>query len=175
MRYERLPARRGEAPDALPANDLAALIAAMFGGQVPPGLPLTAERGGADEMPSLGGRMLYVEDNVRIAEITEMMLEELGFEVTWAECGEDAIRIMDEATVPFDLVFTDVVMPGISGVGLAKRLARQFPDLPIILTSGFSGELVAGFGSEFELLQKPFTRRDLIACLQRHMDPRRHH
>jgi CheY-like chemotaxis protein len=133
-----------------------------------------AQRSGVDA-DGFEGRLLYVEDNVRIAEITEMMLEDLGFEVTWAESGEEALQRIDDAPEPFDLVFSDVVMPGISGVGLAKRLARDCPDLPVVLTSGFSAELVAGFGSEFELLQKPFTRAALIDVLRRHLDQRRPH
>jgi len=62
------------------------------------------------------------------------------------------------------------VMPGLSGVQLARRLNRRWPELPVVLVSGFSEELAAGYGAQFELLRKPFTRTALIDCLQRHLD-----
>lgn len=116
------------------------------------------------------GRLLYVEDNPQIAEVTCMLLEDTGLEITQAESAEHALRIADEVQVPFDIVLTDVVMPGLSGVQLARRLNRRWPDLPIVLVSGFSDELAMGYGSQYELLRKPFTRGALIDILQRHLD-----
>ncbi|ATE64504.1 response regulator [Rhizorhabdus dicambivorans] len=116
------------------------------------------------------GRLLYVEDNAHIAEITCLLLEDSGLEITQAESAEHALRIVDESDVPFDIVLTDVVMPGLSGVQLARRLNRRWPDLPIVLVSGFSDELAMGYGGQYELLRKPFTRGALIDILQRHLD-----
>lgn len=118
---------------------------------------------------SLSGRLLYVEDNSRIAEMTELMLEDIGLDVTWVDCAEGALIQLDSAIDRFDLVFTDVVMPGMSGIDLAKRIVHHWPDLPVVLTSGFSRDLAEGFGSEFELLPKPFRRSELIECLNRHL------
>lgn len=118
----------------------------------------------------LSGRLLYVEDNVQIAELTCMMLEEIGLEITQASSAEEALHVSGEGEQPFDIVLTDVVMPGLSGVQLARRLNRRWPELPVVLVSGFSEELAAGYGAQFELLRKPFTRTALIDCLQRHLD-----
>lgn len=118
---------------------------------------------------TLRGRLLYVEDNVRIAEITEMMLDDLGLHVTWAASAEAALQTLDAVAEPFDLVFTDVVMPGMSGVELARRVEQHWPGIPVVLTSGFSHELAQGEGSEYELLPKPFTRLALIQCLLRYL------
>ncbi|WP_235536283.1 MULTISPECIES: response regulator [unclassified Sphingomonas] len=115
------------------------------------------------------GRLLYVEDNAQIAEITCLMLEESGLDIVQATSAEDALRLADEAE-PFDIVLTDVVMPGLSGVQLARRLNRRWPKLPIVLVSGFSEELALGYGAQYELLRKPFTRGALLDCLQRHLD-----
>jgi CheY-like chemotaxis protein len=123
--------------------------------------------------PVIEGRILYVEDNFRIAEITELMLDDLGLTVTWAACAEDALKIIDGTVTPFEMVLTDVVMPGLSGVQLARRISRHWPDVPVVLTSGFSEELAQGYGSEYELLQKPFTRLALIECLQRYLGSHR--
>lgn len=116
------------------------------------------------------GRLLYVEDNPQIAEVTCLLLEDSGLEITQAESAEEALRIADAQDVPFDIVLTDVVMPGLSGVQLARRLNRRWPDLPIVLVSGFSDELAMGYGGQYELLRKPFTRGALLDILQRHLD-----
>ncbi|MES2496818.1 MAG: response regulator [Pseudomonadota bacterium] len=116
------------------------------------------------------GRLLYVEDNVQIAEITCLLLEDSGLEIVQAHSAEEALRLADEEESAFDIVLTDVVMPGISGVQLARRLNRRWPALPIVLVSGFSEELALGYGAQYELLRKPFTRGALLECLQRHLD-----
>lgn len=116
------------------------------------------------------GRLLYVEDNIPVAEITCMMLEELGLDIIQAASAEEALRIAEDMEDGFDIVLTDVVMPGLSGVQLARRLNRRWPGLPIVLVSGFSEELADGYGSQYELLRKPFTRGTLLEALQRHLD-----
>lgn len=116
------------------------------------------------------GRLLYVEDNPQIAEITCLMLEDLGLQIVQANSAEEALKLAEEEASPFDIVLTDVVMPGLSGVQLARRLNRRWPELPIVLVSGYSDELALGYGSQYELLRKPFTRGALLDCLQRHLD-----
>jgi len=113
------------------------------------------------------GRLLYVEDNPQIAELTTMMLEDAAFDIVCAASAEEALRIADAAAIPFDMVLTDVVMPGLSGVQLAMRLNRRWPDMPVVLTSGYGDELVTG--RQYELLSKPFTRGSLIECIERNL------
>jgi CheY-like chemotaxis protein len=188
MKFERSISRAGpqsfdSVTDAMAWLDGERIPVAGGGGDAAdPGLGVKLTQPDADSMgtdtaadtdfvasPTIEGRILYVEDNFRIAEITEMMLDDLGMEVIWAACAEDAIKIIDETVTPFDIVLTDVVMPGLSGVQLARRISRHWPDVPVVLTSGFSEELAQGYGSEYELLQKPFTRLALIECLQRYL------
>lgn len=116
------------------------------------------------------GRLLYVEDDEKIAEITCLMLEDLGLSIVQAASAEEALRIADEQEHPFDIVLTDVVMSGLSGVQLARRLNLRWPDLPVILVSGYSDELAMGYGAQYELLRKPFSRGALLDSLQRHLD-----
>lgn len=116
------------------------------------------------------GRLLYVEDNGPVAEITCLMLEDLGLDIVQASSAEEALRIADDSEDGFDIVLTDVVMPGLSGVQLARRLNRRWPGLPIVLVSGFSDELADGYASQYELLRKPFTRGTLLDTLKRHLD-----
>jgi len=117
----------------------------------------------------LRARLLYVEDNLQVADITCLMLEDIGLDIVHAGSAEQALKIADESA-PFDIVLTDVVMPGLSGVQLARRLNQRWPDIPIVLTSGYSDELAAGYGAQYELLRKPFTRGILLDCLHRHLD-----
>ncbi len=134
--------------------------------------PATAPNPAAPAEVPLVARLLYVEDNVQIAEITCMMLEDVGLEIIQAASAEEALAIIgeNEGPPPFDIVLTDVVMPGLSGVQLARRLNRRWPELPVVLVSGFSEELATGYGAQYELLRKPFTRGALLESLQRHLD-----
>ena len=138
--------------------------------------PVTALRPTAKAEEPLVARLLYVEDNIQIAEITCMMLEDIGLEITQAASAEEALAIIgdgdgdDDDEPPFDIVLTDVVMPGLSGVQLARRLNRRWPKMPVVLVSGFSDELATGYGGQYELLRKPFTRGALLDSLQRHLD-----
>ena len=115
-------------------------------------------------------RLLYVEDHAEIAEVTCLMLDGLGLEIVVAPSAEEGLRLANEAEKPFDIVLTDVVLPGLSGVQLAKRLNSRWPRLPVILVSGFSEELALGYGGTYELIHKPFTRGTLLDALQRHLD-----
>lgn len=134
------------------------------------GPPSVASSQTAPSRDSFLGRLLYVEDNVQIAEITCLMLEDSGLDIVQANSAEEALRLAEEEQQLFDIVLTDVVMPGLSGVQLARRLNRRWPNLPIVLVSGFSEELALGYGAQYELLRKPFTRGALLDCLQRHLD-----
>lgn len=134
------------------------------------GMLQSAASGPPGQGDPLLGRLLYVEDNPQIAEITCLMLEDLGLQIVQASSAEEALKLAEEEVSPFDIVLTDIVMPGLSGVQLARRLNRRWPELPIVLVSGYSDELALGYGSQYELLRKPFTRGALLDCLQRHLD-----
>jgi PAS domain S-box-containing protein len=106
--------------------------------------------------------VLLVEDNETVGSFAQNLLHELGHDVTWATDADDALRILDEQRGIFDLVFTDVVMPGMNGVGLAHEVRRRWPDLPIVLTSGYSHVLAEEGSHGFPLLQKPYTVDGLL-------------
>lgn len=89
------------------------------------------------------GSILLVEDHDEVAEFADGLLTELGYSVVRACDGEQALERLGERE--FDVVFSDVVMPGMSGIALADELAVRAPRLPVILTTGFSPEIaVAG-------------------------------
>ena len=64
-------------------------------------------------------------------------------------------------------MFSDVVMPGMNGVELAREISRRHPDVPVVLTSGYSDALVHGGAGDFELLQKPYSFDQLSLALRK--------
>lgn len=113
------------------------------------------------------GRILVVEDNPSVSEFATHLLSELGYEAVAAPNGAAALELMDQGH-SFDAVFTDVVMPGISGIELARALRLRDPYLPILLTSGYSDVVAEGGTHGFPLLQKPYSAEavgDAIAAL----------
>jgi CheY-like chemotaxis protein len=109
------------------------------------------------------GRVLVVEDDVLVAELAAGMLGELGFDPTVSHSGKEALEKLAQGDRP-RLVFTDIVMPGgISGIELAGRVRKRFPELPILLTTGYSEEVGGSHG--FPVLQKPYELESLAAAL----------
>jgi PAS domain S-box-containing protein len=114
-----------------------------------------------------GRSILVVEDNAEVGAFSTQILQDLGYDTTWALDGEDALRLLAEAPGRFDVVFSDVVMPGISGIELGQEVRRLYPGLPIILTSGYSHVLAEEGRHGFELLQKPYAAEELSRVLRR--------
>ena len=86
-----------------------------------------------------GRRILLVEDDVGVRDPAARALRAHGYVVDEAEDAEAALRLFRESDGQYDLVFTDVVLPGMSGIDLAERLLERRRDLPIVLTSGWTG------------------------------------
>ena len=118
-----------------------------------------------------GLRVLLVEDNPQVRDFAEGLLADLGCCVVSAESGEEALDQL--AADGIDLVVSDVVMPGMSGVELAQKVQEIHPTVPILLATGYSDEIVKR-GSEFSVLLKPFGAADLskamTAVLNDHRD-----
>ncbi|GGE52467.1 hypothetical protein GCM10007276_31850 [Agaricicola taiwanensis] len=115
-----------------------------------------------------GHRVLVVEDNVDVGAFSTQLLQDLGYHTTWAASGSEALRLLAEEGC-FDIVFSDVVMPGMSGVELGQEIRRRYPQLPVVLTSGYSHVLAEEGRHGFELLQKPYAAEELSHVLQRVM------
>jgi signal transduction histidine kinase len=88
--------------------------------------------------------ILVVEDNEEVGAFAETLLSELGHRVTRAVSGEEALELARKRT--FDIVLSDVVMPGMGGLKLAQILADEQPRLPVVLATGYSQE-IAEYGS----------------------------
>jgi PAS domain S-box-containing protein len=111
-------------------------------------------------------RVLLVEDNEAVGQFARGLLEELGQIVTWVHNADAAIELLEAARDKIDLVFTDVVMPGISGLELARQIADRWPDLEVVLTTGYSHVLAEESGHNFALLRKPYSVQGLVGILR---------
>jgi signal transduction histidine kinase/ActR/RegA family two-component response regulator len=110
------------------------------------------------------GRVLLVDDDDDVRNVAAAMVTELGYEVTMAAAGEEALRRLGERR--FDLMVTDVAMPGMNGVELSRRARRLVPEMPILFASGYAD--VQTFGVELSdqaLLRKPFRISEVAARL----------
>ena len=111
------------------------------------------------------GRVLVVEDNAAIGEFATQLLQDLGYQTELAANAMDALARLESAA-DFDLVFSDVVMPGIGGVELARTIQERWPGLPVILTSGYSHVLATDAHHGFPLLHKPYSVEELSHILR---------
>jgi PAS domain S-box-containing protein len=135
------------------------------------GPPGTATAAG---LPRGTERILLAEDDVAVRTITRRTLERFGYRVTEARDGRDAIRRWSEPGAAFDLLLTDVTMPGgMNGRDLATRLQREQPRLRVLFTSGYSA---AASGTAVDLsdvenyVPKPCTPRDLLVAVRIALD-----
>ncbi len=120
-----------------------------------------------------GQRVLVVEDNESVGRFSTAMLEDLGYAIRWVPNANDALAALAEDEFAFDLVFSDVIMPGMNGVDLAITIREKFPGLPVVLTSGYSDVLAENADRGFELIQKPYSVEALSRTLRKVIADRR--
>jgi signal transduction histidine kinase len=107
--------------------------------------------------------ILVVEDNEDVGQFAETLLTELGHAVTLATSAEDALELTRKRD--FDVVFSDVVMPGMGGLRLAEQLAEEKPDLPVILATGYSQEIAQSGSGGRPVILKPYRLATLSQAL----------
>jgi two-component system cell cycle sensor histidine kinase/response regulator CckA len=111
------------------------------------------------------GAILVVDDDDGMRSIVQRILVRAGYEVTVAEDGEAALRVAQARGQAFDLVLTDVIMPGLTGPRLVRRMREQWPDIPALLMSGYPEDALAevpDLSLARDFLAKPFTRDELV-------------
>jgi len=111
------------------------------------------------------GRLLLVEDDDAVAAGVGHMVRDLGYTYVRAAQAADALRLLEQGE-RFDLVFSDMVMPGeMDGLALAKAIRERHPGLPVVLTTGFSEAAATATTERFRLLSKPYGIEALAAVL----------
>ena len=111
--------------------------------------------------------IMVVEDDESVGRCTTEMLHDLGFNATWVACGPEAIGLLTVNAARFDLLLSDVVMPGMTGLELARTVRRSYPHMAILLASGYSGVSHTGDLQGLEILPKPYDRAALSAAVER--------
>ncbi|PHK95956.1 hybrid sensor histidine kinase/response regulator [Pseudoroseomonas rhizosphaerae] len=112
-----------------------------------------------------GIRVLLVEDDPLILMDSEDMLSALGFQVVGAGDGRAALRLLERQE--FDVLLTDIGLPGLSGPELARQALERWPGLRVIFASGFGGQQEAEVLPGAMFLNKPYGMRDLEAAIHR--------
>ena len=109
-------------------------------------------------------KVLLVEDELLVREVAAEDLGEAGFEVVPASDGDEALSILRE-TADFDLLFTDIRMPGTTdGWGLAREAKRMIPGLRVIYATGF-GDAGDDLATDERYVRKPYNLKDLRQAL----------
>jgi CheY-like chemotaxis protein len=121
-----------------------------------------------------GERLLLVDDQPEMLRTNRRGLERLGYRVLACANSAEALARFEEAPADFALLLTDLNMPGMNGVELARAILRLRPELPVILTSGFITEdlrLAALASGVRQILRKPVSLQDLSDALAHHLSP----
>jgi two-component system, cell cycle response regulator CpdR len=118
-------------------------------------------------------RILLAEDEEAVRAFVRRALEQDGHRVSEAADGGLALDALQSATEPFDLLLSDIRMPMMDGIALALAAARDFPDMPIILMTGYADQRERAANLEAlieDVISKPFALADLRALVNRTLE-----
>ncbi len=116
-------------------------------------------------LPFLGGqRILLADDDRSVREVTAQMLQSLGFAVTEAESGNQALQLLAEG-IEVDLLLADFAMPGMNGGELARTVRTRYPALPVVIVTGYAELSELGLAG-YPIIQKPFREEQLASRIQ---------
>ncbi len=131
----------------------------------------SSETAGTAKQTKGSETILVVEDESGVRKLMSAALRKAGYSLLEASNGEEALAVAEGHAGAIHLVISDVVMPGIGGAELAKRLAALRPELKMLFTSGYSETGLADLtGPETQFLQKPFTPATLAAKVREVLD-----
>src|SRR3954468_3564210 len=131
---------------------------------------LLPQRQAPNTAPAVAGSgisVLLVEDNIELANFAADGLTELGYSITLVDNATDALAELVMDADRFDVVFSDIVMPGMTGLDLAQAVRDRGIGVPVVLTTGYSEALSQDGKVDFELVQKPYAIDQLSRVLHR--------
>ncbi len=116
--------------------------------------------------------ILLVEDEETVRRVIERLLQKLGYDVLSASDAEEAMEVFQQRHDEIDLVLTDVVMPGLTGVEMAEVLREQRPDMKFLFTSGYTSKELGGSpqAPPEPFLPKPFSMDELSRSIRDALD-----
>jgi len=136
-------------------------------------MKLGSEKDEAEPIPGGRERILFIDDEEMLTRLNNILLRELGYDVTISSSSREALQIFQRQPDQFDLIITDQTMPGMTGVELAVRMLEIRPDVPIILCTGYSSmiseDTVKSVGIRY-LAEKPLGKRQLAVQIRKVLD-----
>jgi PAS domain S-box-containing protein len=138
---------------------------------LPDGLiaPTTSPR----SIPTGTERILFVDDEAELGRFWQKALQDLGYQVTTRTSSFEALEAFRAQPDKYDLIITDLTMPKMTGVDLARELLRMRPDIPVILCTGFSQAITQEMARDMgirELVMKPILTHELAETIRRVLD-----
>lgn len=112
--------------------------------------------------------ILLVDDDATVLNLCKRILMLGGYSVSTAGSGVEALRVMQNSPTKFDLALLDVIMPGMNGIELARHIQNSYPDMPIVLMTGYGPAEIARVASDnpFRIIWKPFKTDSLLRMIE---------
>lgn len=150
-----------------PVNCMISRIKKLFGHSSPD------DATGASKRADKRDLIMFVDDEPEVRSIARITLEEHGYRMIEAEDGANALDIFNKRKQEISLVITDVLMPNLDGLGLAARLHKIVPELPVLLLSGhvLEEDLWAPGNARLRYLMKPYRLTDLVDAVAELVGP----
>ncbi len=124
------------------------------------------DRPGGAQVPS-PARVLVVDDEVAVREFVARALRHSGYHVDAVEDGLHALEAL--ASQPFDLLVTDIVMPGMDGIELALKVTKDYPELTVLMMTGYAAERQRAYGLDrliHKVVTKPFSLKQISTAVR---------
>jgi len=115
--------------------------------------------------------ILIAEDDKAVREFVSRALRQDGHETVAVGDGQQALAALGERS--FDMLLADIVMPQMDGIALALKAAKDYPDLPVLLMTGYAAERQRAHNLDaliYDVISKPFTLKDICAAVRRVLD-----
>ncbi len=135
--------------------------------------PETAASDAEEVIPGGTESILLVDDEEQLRKIISLVLESLGYRVAAFGDGTDVLRELEKNHEKYDLLISDMTMPGMTGVQLVKEALKICPDMPVILCTGFSGQLDRGTALPSGIsgiIRKPPVKKEIAMTVREVMD-----
>jgi len=117
-------------------------------------------------------KILSAEDDKAVREIVSRALRRNGHDVTAVGDGQQALNLLGEKN-GFDMLVADIVMPQVDGIALALKVSKDFPDLPILLMTGYAAERQRAHNLQaliHDVITKPFTLKEICQAVDIALD-----
>lgn len=116
-------------------------------------------------------KILFVDDDPNIQRMVEIFLRDSGYQITFAKNGRSALKFIENE--PFDLLITDIQMPELDGLSLAKAILEKGIQIPVIVVSAFGEENISTdkLIGDMSVINKPFDRARLIGAIEQKIKP----